>query len=77
MAKTFKERGEIYGDNYKQIHAVITAMVPDGCLTEDWNKFHPFFMIIVKLTRLANSNLEHKDSVHDIGVYAAMWESLL
>lgn len=79
MAETFKKRSEIYGDNYKQVGDVMMALFPDDKIgtTEDWNRFHCFFMIVVKLTRLANDNLKHKDSVHDIGVYAAMWESLL
>jgi hypothetical protein len=33
--------------------------------------------MIVKITRFANSDLNHKDSIHDAAVYAAMVESLL
>jgi hypothetical protein len=33
--------------------------------------------IVSKATRLANLNLQHQDSIHDLGVYTAMLESLL
>ncbi|MCK5018813.1 MAG: hypothetical protein KAS32_17250 [Candidatus Peribacteraceae bacterium] len=80
MAETFKKRHKIYGDNYKQIGEVMKAIFPVGIdlLTpEQHNNFSLFSMMIVKVTRLANSNLKHKDSVHDLAVYAAMMESLL
>lgn len=79
MAETFAERHKIYGDNYKQIGDVMTKLFPLGITLSspnEHNSFSLFSMMVVKLTRLANSNLKHKDSVHDIGVYAAMLESL-
>lgn len=81
-AETFKERGKIYGDNYKRIGDVMMALIPEGKHFEpidadDWHRFHLFFMIVVKLTRLAETDITYKDSVHDIIVYAAMLESLM
>jgi hypothetical protein len=49
--------------------------VPEGLVTTD--TWHLFEIIVVKLTRFANSRLEHKDSIHDIAVYSAMIESEL
>lgn len=80
MAETFRERHKIYGDNYLMIGRVMKAFFPNGAqitTTEDWNRFHLFFMIVQKITRVACTKLNHKDSAHDIGVYAAMLESLL
>lgn len=80
MAETFKERNLVYGDNYKRVGAVMEAMFPNGVSlqsAEDFNRWHLFELIIVKLTRFANSGLTHNDSVHDGSVYGAMVESLL
>ncbi|MCK5604473.1 hypothetical protein KAR91_21465 [Candidatus Pacearchaeota archaeon] len=79
MAETFKKNQPVYGDNWKQIGNVMLQLFPEGRTIntpEEWNQFHLFFMIIVKITRLSNSP-DHKDSAHDIGTYAAMLESVL
>ena len=80
MADTFRERNKVYGDNYKRVGAVMMALFPQGMsLTsaEDFNKWHLFELMVVKLTRFANSGLTHQDSIHDLAVYAAMVESLI
>jgi hypothetical protein len=80
MADTYRERNKIYGDNYKRVGAVMAAMFPAGVelyTADDYNKWHLFELIIVKLTRFANSGLTHQDSIHDAAVYAAMVESLI
>ena len=80
MASTFEKRGAIYGDNWEKIGSVMRALFPDGfnCSTEyEHNVYHLFMMIMVKITRLAATNLYHIDSAHDIGVYAAMLETLI
>ena len=80
MAETFRERNKVYGDNYKRVGAVMAAMFPHGVelLTEeDYNVWHLFELMVVKLTRFANSGLTHEDSIHDAAVYAAMVESLI
>ena len=81
-AATFEERGKIYGDNYLRIGAVLSALFPHGIefrSDAENNRYHLFMMILVKLTRLAiamERGGTHLDSIHDIMVYAAMWESL-
>lgn len=80
MADTFRERNAIYGDNYKRVGEVMVAMFPNGVVlrtAEDFNRWHLFELLVVKLTRFANSGLLHSDSVHDASVYGAMVESLL
>jgi hypothetical protein len=76
-AQTFEERNAIYGSNYKNVAHVMRALFPEGInpelvVQEEW---HLFELIIVKLTRFANSNLTHLDSIHDATVYAAMVEA--
>ncbi len=80
MAETYKERNKVYGDNYKNVGRVMKALFPDGVelrSAEDFNTWHLFELIVVKLIRFANADLSHKDSIHDIAVYAAMLEELL
>ena len=80
MKATFVERGELYGDNYTRIGPVLKALFPDGITlheADEHNRFHLYLMIMVKMTRLACTELRHKDSVHDIAVYAVMYEALL
>ena len=80
MAQTFRERNKVYGDNYKRVGDVMVALFPEGVTLhsqEDFNTWHLFELMIVKLTRFANSNLTHVDSIHDCAVYAAMVQSLI
>jgi len=80
MAVTFKERNKIYGDNYKTVGIVMSGLFPNGVslkTIDDYNTWHLFELMVVKLTRFANTNMTHKDSIHDAAVYAAMVESLL
>lgn len=80
MADTYRERNKIYGDNYKRVGAVMAALFPGGVnlsTVEDFNTWHLFELMVVKLTRFANSGLTHQDSIHDLAVYAAMVESLI
>jgi hypothetical protein len=80
MADTYRERNEVYGDNYKRVGAVMKAMFPEGVAlfyAEDYNVWHLFELMVVKMTRFANSKLSHEDSIHDLAVYAAMVESLI
>lgn len=80
MASTFRERNAVYKDNYKVVGKVMSAFFPEGVTltTEaDHNFYHLFELLIVKLTRFTNSGLTHKDSIHDIAVYAAMLELLV
>jgi len=78
MAETFKERNADYGNNYKFVGPIMKILFPFGanndCIARD--QFHLLELIIVKLSRYAISNMTHADSIHDVGVYAAMIESI-
>lgn len=80
MAKTFRERNAIYGDNWNMVGRMMVVMFPHGVqlrTTEDYDLWHLFELMIVKLSRYAVSGLAHKDSLHDLAVYAAMVEGIL
>ncbi len=80
MAETYRERNKVYGDNYKRVGDVMSALFPEGVMLvtpEDFNVWHLFELMVVKMTRFANSSLTHEDSIHDLAVYAAMVESLI
>ena len=80
-AATYEQRNRLYGDNYKRFGDVMAALFPNGIELknkDDWNRFGVFFHVVGKVTRYA-VNLKaggHKDSAHDITVYAAMLEEL-
>lgn len=78
-AKTYAERNEVYGDNYRNVAPVMRALFPEGVpsdlvLRDEW---HLFEILVVKMTRFANSKLTHRDSIHDSMVYAAMIENCI
>lgn len=80
MAKTFRSRNKIYGDNYKILGKVIKELFPNGVHLEteqDFLVWHLFELVMLKLTRFSSSQLTHKDSIHDLAVYAAMIESVM
>lgn len=79
-AETYRERNAIYKDNYKDFGAVMLGLFPNGLHVTDkesYNKLGLIVMCVGKLTRYC-SNLEvgHKDSAHDLMVYAAMLEEI-
>lgn len=80
MLATFEERGKVYKTNYLIIGQALAQMFPEGIrlqTAEDHNRWHLFLMVMVKATRLANTALTHKDSAHDMAVYAAMFAGLI
>jgi len=80
MANTFRERNKVYGDNWKVVGEVMTSLFPNGVVLkteEDYNIWHLFELLVVKITRFANSELKHQDSIHDTAVYAAMIEGMI
>jgi hypothetical protein len=80
MAKTFRERNAIYGDNWNMVGRLMAVMFPNGVKLskpEDYDVWHLFELAIVKLSRFAVSGLTHKDSVHDMAVYCAMVEAVM
>lgn len=78
-ADTMDERNADYKDNWRNVPEVIKALFPEGLpydiVTQP--EWHLFELMIVKLTRFANSDFNHQDSIHDLGVYAFMIESIL
>ena len=76
-----RQREMEYGTNYKDVGAMMVTMLPRGVkleTAEDWNRFLVFGHVINKVTRYAK-NLNtggHRDSAHDLIVYAAMLEEL-
>jgi hypothetical protein len=79
-ASTFMQRNAVYKDNAVNVGNVMKALFPNGVAirsNDDHHLYHLFELIIVKLTRFANSGLTHEDSMRDIAVYAAMVEHLV
>lgn len=80
-ATIFEQRNAMYGNAYKRHGNIMMAMFPDGLTlndSDDWTRFGVFVMCVSKLNRYA-SNLKnggHKDSAHDLSVFAAMLEEL-
>lgn len=79
MAETYTRRNKMYGNNYKMIGPMMEILFPDGVgpavLHSD--QFHLFELILIKLSRFAVSELQHRDSIHDAAVYGAMIEAIL
>lgn len=80
-AGIYRQRNAIYGDNYKNIGAIMRAMFP-GPVTlkteHDFRRYGVFFRMMDKMTRYAE-NFEsggHKDSMDDIAVYAMILQEL-
>lgn len=76
-AKTYEQRNEMYGDNYKLFGDIMMALFPDGLhLTtpDEFNRFNMLTQCTGKLTRYAQMFKKggHLDSAHDEIVYAAM-----
>ena len=80
-ARTFRERNAIYGSNYQREGALLLALFPEGGIpaitTEaSANRLHLLVACVTKLQRYAHNWARggHKDSAHDLQVYAAMLE---
>jgi hypothetical protein len=78
--ETFKTRNKEYGDNYLNHGRVMMALFPKGVnlkTIEDYNRFGIINMLVAKLTRYCQGwPKSHQDSIHDLGVYAFILESL-
>ena len=79
MAQTYRQRNAVYGNNFQMVGPVMKLLFPDGAPANllGHDAFHLFELVIVKLSRLAVSNLTHIDSAHDAAVYCAMIESII
>jgi hypothetical protein len=79
-ANTYLERNMVYQDAWTQVGPLLAALFPAGISLQrpnDFTKFHLLVMIMVKLSRFANSGMQHPDSVRDIITHAAMLEAWL
>lgn len=81
-ARTYEERNRVYKDNFRVVGRLMNAMFPNGAPKmsneEDFNRWHIFELIIVKLTRYVQNWNQggHKDSLDDILVYVAMLQEI-
>lgn len=82
-AATFADRNKQYGGNYKRIGDLLMAIFPEGGIPvvntkEDANRLNLLIDCLGKLQRYAHAFKQggHKDSAHDLIVYAAMLEEM-
>jgi len=80
MKNTFEHRGSLYKDNFTRIGYVLEALFPEGITIktpDEHNRWHLYLMMLVKITRLACTDITHRDSAHDCAVYSTMLESIM
>lgn len=78
MGFTYKERNKVYGDNYQVAGRILELLMKDMPAEKiNWTSMHLIHLMVVKLTRFANSQFTHRDSIHDLAVYSAMVEAVL
>ena len=81
-AKTFAERNVVYGNNYLEFGFAICFLFPKGLppylKPQDWNRLGLLVQCVSKLSRYCNQFEQggHKDSAHDLMVYAAMLQEI-
>lgn len=82
-AETFKARNSEYGGNYRRMGTLILALFPGGFIPEvetqeQANRLNLIIDCLGKLQRYAHAFHKggHKDSAHDLIVYAAMLEEM-
>ena len=80
-AEVYKERSVVYKDNFRAVGRVMHALFPDGRpglqFPEDYDRWHIFELVIVKLTRYAyNYDTPHEDSLLDMLPYLGILGSL-
>lgn len=81
MAKTFRERNALYGNNYHHFGEMMVALFPRPLTIsteEEWNRLALLLQVQIKVSRYAQQfpTGGHQDSAHDAGVYSAMLEEL-
>lgn len=74
MAATYAERNATYKSNYRAVGKIMGILFPNGISKEilHSDQFHLFELKLVKLSRFANSGLQHFDSIYDDAVYSAI-----
>ncbi len=79
-AATFRERYESYGNNAEVVGRIMAAMFPNGVAlktAKDFEMWHLFELMIVKLSRFSSSGLRHEDSINDLPAYCGMVHRLI
>lgn len=78
--ETFKDRGKTYGDSPRKFGEIMQALYPGGLTIEgadQWERFGLLLQIVSKLSRYTTDPSKgHIDSIHDLGVYSLMLESV-
>lgn len=78
QGEVFEERAKQYGDNYKEIGAMLDALFPEGLSVDnpdDFNRLGVLIQMCSKLTRYTNAFRRgegHDDSLADLAVYTTM-----
>jgi hypothetical protein len=75
MRRTHQERGATYKENYIALGKTMVAMFPNGITLkteEDFIRYDFFNWMMGKMTRFAQADCRHVDSVMDASVYGAM-----
>ena len=80
-AATYRERNEIYGDNYKNFGKWTSQLFPNGLTVktvDDWNRLGVLVQKMSKLSRYAETYESggHDDSLLDDAVYTTMLREL-
>lgn len=77
-AATFRERNAAYRGNFRAVGPMLRALFPDGIpdAVLHGDGFSLLVLLLVKLSRYAQTGLTHVDSIHDAMVYSAMLEAL-
>ena len=78
-----RERGKVYGDNYKHFGRLLSSAFPRGVTLSkpiDFDRFAMLVHMLSKLTRyaqnMANQGSGHVDSLDDVAVYSQMLQEL-
>jgi len=80
MAQTYRDRSKVHGESFRRVGPALAAMFPDGITLkteQDFCQFHLLDWIVGKMCRFSATGMNHADSIHDIGAYAAMSEKVL
>lgn len=81
----YKDRSAVYKDNFRSVGRVMVALFPEGrpplIEAADYDRWHIFELLIVKLTRYANNyDQPHEDSLLDqlpyLGILGALDQEL-
>jgi hypothetical protein len=84
-AALYRDRNAVYKDNFRMVGKVLEALFPEGRpglrTASDYDRWHIFELLIVKLTRYAsNFDNPHEDSLLDqlpyIGILGALDQEL-